>query len=118
MFSPLRAVKAVPTPAVIVPKVGVTKVGDVANTATPVPVSSDNAAKSPAELSSSASYKASSSAAVSWVAAKPKSKRVTSVKSIESSSMVSSWICSPSKDVKPAPPPENSVAVIVPVLGL
>ena len=40
----------VPTKAVGVPRSGVTKVGDVANTARPVPVSSFSAPANPAEL--------------------------------------------------------------------
>jgi hypothetical protein len=40
----------VPTNAVGIPRAGVTKVGEVANTAKPVPVSSDNAPARPAEL--------------------------------------------------------------------
>jgi hypothetical protein len=45
-----RPVKFVATPLVGVPRIGVTKVGDVANTADPVPVSSVKAAKRLAEL--------------------------------------------------------------------
>ena len=51
MLSPAAVpVMFVPTKALGVPRAGVTKVGDVANTARPVPVSSFSAPANPAEL--------------------------------------------------------------------
>ena len=51
MFSPAAVpVMFVPTKALGVPRAGVVKVGDVANTARPVPVSSFSAPANPAEL--------------------------------------------------------------------